>query len=352
MPRSIPVTARPFATRLPVVATAQPTRRRLAMAGLALAAGLGSAMAATPAIAQADFPDKPLRLIVPFPAGGAADVMARGLAQHLGTALGQQVIVDNRGGASGAIAARAALASPADGYTLFFGTLATQVINPALNSKLNYHPIKDFAGVSLTHLNPRVLIAGPSIKVKSVADLIAAAKAEPGKFTYGSAGSGSSSHLSGALFEMLADVRLLHVPYRGSAPLLTDLMAGRVDLTFDSYTVYEEYIRTGRAHPLAVTSLKRMAVLPDTPTLNESSLKGYDVSNWLGVFVPTGTPTERIDRIHAGVRQAMAEPGLIKQLQSLGIEPASTSPRELDELVRSETPKWADIVKRSGATVD
>ncbi len=317
-----------------------------------VAALLATGLIAPPALAQTGFPERPLRLIVPFPAGGAADLMARGLAQHLGDSLGQQVIVDNRGGASGAVAAQAAASSPNDGYTLFFGTLATQVINPALNSKLNYNPVKQFAGVSLTHLNPRVLIAGPSVKARSVAELVAAAKADPGKLTYGSAGSGSSSHLSGALFEMLTDARLLHVPYRGSAPLLADVLAGRIDLTFDSYTVYESFIKDGRVRPLAVTSLKRMAVLPDTPTLDESGLKGYDVSNWLGVFVPAGTPPDRINRLNAGVRTAMAKPVLVEQMRAVGVETVSSSPAELDQLVATDTPKWADIVKRSGATND
>jgi tripartite-type tricarboxylate transporter receptor subunit TctC len=325
-----------------------PRRSFVALAGLCLTVALGG----LPAAALAAFPEKPLRLVVPYPPGGAADVMARGLAQQLGDALGQKVIVDNRGGAGGAVAAKTAAASAADGYTLFFGTLATQVINPALNSKLGYDPVKDFAGVSLTHLNPRVLIAGPSVQARSVAELIAAAKAAPGKLTYGSAGNGSSSHLSGALFEMLADVQLLHVPYRGSAPLLTDLLAGRVDLTFDSFAVYEEFIKEGRARPLAVTSLKRMTVLPSLPTLDEAGLAGYDVSNWLGIFVPAGTSAEAVATLNAGVRKAMAEPALRQQLVSLGIEPATSSPEELDALVRDDTPKWADIVKRSGAKVD
>ncbi len=323
-------------------------RSFVALAGLCVTLAAG----ALPATAFAAFPEKPLRLVVPYPPGGAADVMARGLAQQLADALGQKVIVDNRGGAGGAVAAKTAASSAPDGYTLFFGTLATQVINPALNSKLGYDPVKDFVGVSLTHLNPRVLIAGPSVEARSVAELIATAKAAPGKLSYGSAGSGSSSHLSGALFEMLADVQLLHVPYRGSAPLLTDLLAGRVDLTFDSFAVYEEFIKEGRARPLAVTSLKRMTVLPSLPTLNESGLKGYDVSNWLGIFVPAGTPADIVARLNAAVSKAMAEPALRQQLVSLGIEPATSSPQELDALVRDDTPKWADIVKRSGAKVD
>jgi tripartite-type tricarboxylate transporter receptor subunit TctC len=187
--------------------------------------------AAAPFPAWAAFPERPLRLVVPFPAGGAADLMARGLAQHLGEQLGQQVIIDNRGGAGGTVAAEIVARAPADGYTLLFGTMGTQAINPALYAKLRYDPLKDFAPVALTHITPRVLVVGASVKADSVAQLVALARSRPGQLTYGSAGNGSSSHLSGALFESLAGVDMVHVPYKGSAPLLTDLLAGRVDAT-------------------------------------------------------------------------------------------------------------------------
>lgn len=303
-------------------------------------------------IAAAAFPDKPLRLIVPFPAGGAADVMARGMAQRLGTELGQQVLVDNRGGAGGAPAAEAAARSAPDGYTLFFGTMGTQAINPALYPKLRYDPLKDFAPISLTHITPRVLVVGPSVNAKNVAELVAAAKSKPGALTYGSAGNGSSSHLSGALFEALAGVNMVHVPYKGSSPLLVDVLAGRIDMTFDSYTVYEEHIKTGKVRVLGVTSKARMGALPQVPTIAESGLKGYDVSNWLGVLAPAGTPKDVIATLHAALGRAMATPALKQQLVALGIEPAYGSPEDFTALMRSELPKWAEIVKKSGATAD
>jgi tripartite-type tricarboxylate transporter receptor subunit TctC len=302
--------------------------------------------------ATAAFPDKPLRLIVPFPAGGAADVMARGMAQRLGTELGQQVLVDNRGGAGGAPAAEAAARSAPDGYTLFFGTMGTQAINPALHPKLRYDPLKDFAPISLTHITPRVLVVGPSVTARNVAELVAMAKAKPGSLTYGSAGNGSSSHLSGALFEALAGVSMVHVPYKGSSPLLVDVLAGRIDMTFDSYTVYEEHIRTGKVRVLGVTSKARMGALPQVPTIAEAGLKGYDVSNWLGVLAPAGTPKDVIATLHAALGRAMATPALRQQLVALGIEPAYGSPEDFTALMRSELPKWAEIVKKSGATVD
>lgn len=313
---------------------------------------LAAALVASPLVAWAAFPDKPVRLVVPFPAGGAADLMARGLAQHLGEQLGQQVVIDNRGGAGGTVACEIVARAPADGYTLLFGTMGTQAINPALYPKLRYDPLKDFAPVALTHITPRVLVVGPSVKARTVTELVAAAKAKPGQLTYGSSGNGSSSHLSGALFESMAGVDLVHIPYKGSAPLLTDLLAGRVDATFDSFTVYEEHIKSGRVHALAVTSRTRMAALPGVPTLAEAGLPGYEVSNWLGVLAPAGTAKEVVTALHAAVTRAMADPGMRRQLTGLGIEPAASTPEEFAVLIRSEIPKWARIVKASGAKVE
>ena len=313
---------------------------------------LGALLLCASSFAAAVFPEKPLRLIVPFPAGGAADVMARGMAERLGLELGQQVIVDNRGGAGGSTAAEAAAKSPPDGYTLFFATMGTQAINPALYSRLRYDPLKDFAPISLTHITPRVLVVGPSVGARGIAELIAAAKEKPDALTYGSAGNGSSSHLSGALFESMAGVKMLHVPYKGSAPLLTDVLAGRVDMTFDSFTVYEEHIKAGKVRALGVTSRRRLATLPQVPTIAEAGLAGYDVSNWLGVLAPAGTPKDVIATLHAALGRAMATPALKQQLVALGIEPTFGTPEEFTSLLRAELPKWAEIVKRSGATVD
>jgi tripartite-type tricarboxylate transporter receptor subunit TctC len=303
-------------------------------------------------LAAAAFPDKPIRLIVPFPAGGATDVMARGMAQQLGTELGQQVIVDNRGGAGGRPAAEAAAHSPADGYTLFFGTMGTQTINPALYPKLKYDPLKDFAPISITHLTPRVLVVGPQVAAKNVAELIALAKRKPGLLTYGSAGNGSSSHLAGALFEAMAGVKMTHVPYKGSSPLLVDVLAGRVDMTFDSYTVYAEHIQSGKVRALGVTSKARLDALPQVPTIAEAGLPGFDVSNWLGVLAPAGTPKDVLAKLHAALGRTMRTPALKQKLVALGIEPTFGTPEEFDALVRAELPKWAEIVRKSGATID
>ncbi|UST56372.1 tripartite tricarboxylate transporter substrate binding protein (plasmid) [Comamonadaceae bacterium OTU4NAUVB1] len=320
--------------------------RRRVLASIALASGFG----ARPAFA-AD-PAAPVRLIVPFPAGGAADVMARGMAQRLGEELGTTVIVDNRGGAGGAAAAEAVARAAPDGRTLFFATMGTQAINPALYPNLRYDPLRDFAPISLTHLTPRVLIVGPQVEARDVAGLIALARARPGALTYGSAGSGSSSHLAGALFEHLSATRMLHVPYKGSAPLLTDLLAGRVDLTFDSYTVYAEHLRAGRVRALGVTSTRRLAALPAVPTIAEAGMPGYDVSNWLGVLAPAGTRPDVLTRLHAALGRAMATPALRAQLTELGIEPVFGTPEAFGALIRSEIPKWAAIVRSAGAKAD
>lgn len=315
-----------------------------------LCAGLVMLTVTTAALAA--FPDKPLKLIVPFPPGGAADVMARGMAQYLGQDLGQQIIIENKAGAGGALAAEMVARAPADGYTLLFGTLSIHAIVPAMSAKLRYDPQKDFAPIALTHTAPRVLVVSSALNIKTVAELIALAKKEPKRVTYGSAGIGSANHLSGALFESLANVDMLHVPYKGSSPLLTDLLGGRIDIAFDSYAVYQEHINSGKVRALAVSSKSRMGVLPQVPTLDEAGLKGYEVSNWLGVLAPAGVSKEVLGKLHASLGRAMATPALRSQLIALGIEPTFNTPDEFAALLRTERPKWAEIVKRSGAKTE
>ncbi|WP_420227363.1 Bug family tripartite tricarboxylate transporter substrate binding protein [Pigmentiphaga litoralis] len=333
---------------------ASPRRRSVAVsltAGL-VASGFISMLTVAASTAHAAYPERAVRLIVPFPAGGAADMMARSLAQKLSEQLGQQVVVDNRGGAGGTTAAEAATAANPDGYTLFFGTMGTQAINPALYPKLRYDPVKDFEYVSLTHTTPRVLVVHPSVDAKSVQELIVLAKKNPGKLTYGSAGNGSSSHLSGALFASMAGVEMLHIPYKGSAPLLNDLIAGRLSMTFDSYAVYGEHIKSGKVRPLGVTSITRITSAPDIPTISESGLKGYDVSNWLGLLAPKGTSPEVVARLNTAVVKAASDKAMRDHLAASGIETTSSTPEAFKALVVKEIPKWAEVVKKSGATVD
>ncbi len=295
---------------------------------------------------------KPIRLIVPFPAGGATDIMARGIAMGLANELEQTVVVENKGGAGGAIAAEYVAHSTPDGTTLLFATMGVMSINPSLYPKLKYDPLKDFTPISLTHLTPRVLVVNSALPVKSVAELIAYALKKPGQLTYGSSGNGSSSHLSGALFENLAKVDLLHIPYKGSSLLLTDLISARVDMAFDAYAVYEEHIKSGKLRLIAITSKKRMPWLPNIPTLSESGLPNYEVANWLGVVAPSGLPSETAKGINTALIKVMGNPSLKQQLFDIGIEPTSSSPEEFTRTIQSESIKWAEIVKKANITLD
>lgn len=299
--------------------------------------------------ALADYPDKPIRLVVPFPPGGAADIMARGMAAKLGIELGQTIVIDNRGGAGGTTASEFVAKAPADGYTILFANMGTMAINVSLYPNLRYNPVKDFAPVSLTHMTPRVLMVNPTVPANSIAELITLAKKNPGMLSYGSAGNGSSSHISGALFGSMAGVEMLHIPYKGSAPLVTDVLAGRVNMTFDSYSVYKDHIRTGKVKVLGVTSPARMGVLPSAPTIDESGLKGYEVLNWLGLVVPAGTPQQIIKRLNEATVKAMADRDLGQQLISLGIEPTSSTPEQFSALILSEIPKWKSVINSTGA---
>jgi hypothetical protein len=295
---------------------------------------------------------KPIRLIVPFPAGGATDIMARGIATGLANELEQTVVVENKGGAGGAIAAEYAAHSSPDGTTLLFATMGVMSINPSLYPKLKYDPLKDFTPISLTHLTPRVLVVNSALPIKSVAELIAYAQKKPGQLTYGSSGNGSSSHLSGALFENLAKVDLLHIPYKGSSLLLTDLISARVDMTFDAYAVYEEHIKSGKLRLIAITSKKRMPWLPNTPTLSESGLPNYEVSNWLGVVGPIGLPIDIAKGINTALVKVMGSPAMKQQLFEIGIEPTSSSPEEFTRTIQTENIKWSEIVKKANITLD
>jgi tripartite-type tricarboxylate transporter receptor subunit TctC len=309
------------------------------------------ALAALSTAAAAAWPEKPVRMIIPFTPGGAADLMARSLTTKLTDGLGQQVITDYKGGAGGIIAAEAAAGAAPDGYTLFFGTVGTQAINLSLYKKLPYDPVKQFAPVSITHSIPRVLVVNPSIPAKNVAELIAYGKANPGKLTFSSAGSGSTSHLAGELFKSMSGVDMTHVPYKGSAPAMTDLLGGRIAMTFDSVTVYSDHIKAGKVRALGVTSLKPIGALADVPPI-ANTLAGFDVSNWAGVFVPAATPRDIITRLNAETRKAMADPESRKLLIANGIEPLSSSPEELAAIIKADIPKWEKVVKSSGASAE
>lgn len=298
------------------------------------------------------YPKQPVTLVVPFPAGGPTDAMARLLAQKLGDKLGQQVIIDNRGGAGGGIAAELVARAPADGQMLFFGTTGTMAINPSLYKKLRYDPVKDFAPVSLMATTMNVLVVSPQVPAKNLGELVALAKAKPGELTYGSAGNGSSNHLSGELFRSTTGIQVNHIPYKGSAPALIDLLGGRLSMMFDTIAQQTQNIAAGKVHALAVTGSQRSSLLPNVPTAREAGLKDFDVTIWYGVLAPKGTPAPVIDRLQREIAAVMSTDEMKKRMESDGAEARSTTPAEFAALIKSDTAKWAPVVKNSGASLD
>jgi tripartite-type tricarboxylate transporter receptor subunit TctC len=304
------------------------------------------------ALAQSNYPTKPIRLVVPFPPGGATDILAREVAQRLTEAWGQSVVVDNRPGAGGNIGTELVAKSAPDGYTLEMGTVGTHAINASLYSKLPYDHVKDFAPVILVAGVPNVLVVNLSLPVNSVQELIAYAKANPGKLNFASSGSGTSIHLSGELFKVMAGVDMTHVPYKGSAPALQDLIGGRVQLMFDNLPPSLPQIKGGKLKALAVTSSTRAPALPDTPTIAESGLPGFEASSWFGVLAPAGTPPAIIAKLNAEIAKWLTTPEAREKLLALGADAAGGTPEDFARHIQLETTKWAKVVKDSGAKVD
>ncbi len=298
------------------------------------------------------YPKGPVTLVVPFPAGGPTDAMARTLALKLGERLGQQVVVDNKGGAGGSIAAEAVARAAPDGHTLFFGTTGTMAINPSLYSKLRYDPVKDFAPVSLMATTMNVLVVNPEVPAKNLGELVKLATAKPNTVSYGSAGNGSSNHLSGELLRSSAAVQITHVPYKGSAPALVDLLGGRLTMMFDTVAQQTQNIAAGKVRPLAVTGAKRSPLLPDVPTAQEAGLKDFDVTIWFGVLAPAGTPAPVVERLNREIVAVMSTEEMKKKMQADGAEAKPTSPAEFAALIKHDMAKWGPVVKASGATLD
>ena len=325
--------------------------RRALVASAALAA-LG---AAVPALAQgpaAAFPSKPITIIVPFAAGGTTDILARLVGQYLGTELGQPVLVDNRLGAGGNIGGQTAARAAADGYTLFMGTVGTHAINQALYKKMPFDPIKDFAPISRVANVPNLLVANPQQPFKTVQELIAYAKANPGKVNFGSSGNGSSIHLSGELFKMMTKVDMVHVPYKGSAPAMNDLLGNQISIMFDNMPSAIQHVRGGKLRPLAVTTAKRSPELPDVPTIAEAGVPGYEATSWFGLLAPAATPPEIVNKIDAALIKIYANPELRKKIADQGAEPVVEKPEQFAAFIKAETAKWGKVVRESGATVD
>ena len=317
----------------------------------ALAAAVLS-LAPFAALAQADFPAKPITIVVPFSAGGTTDILARVVGQYMSRDLGQPVVVDNRAGAGGNIGGQAAARSPADGYTLFMGTVGTHAINQSLYKKMPFDPIKDFAPLSRVAMVPNLLVANPSQPFKNVKEMIAYAKAHPGKINFGSSGNGSSIHLSGELFKQMAGVDMQHVPYRGSAPAVSDLLGGQISVMFDNMPSAIPHVKGGKLRALAVTTAKRSPALPDVPTIAEAGVPGYEATSWFGLLAPAGTPAPVVAKLNASILKALADPEVKKKLAEQGAEPFGEKPEQFAAFIQSETLKWGKVVKESGASLD
>jgi tripartite-type tricarboxylate transporter receptor subunit TctC len=298
------------------------------------------------------WPSRPLRLIVPTAPGGGTDFTGRLVAAKLSETLGQQVVVENRGGGGGSVGADNAAKATPDGYTLLLGSIATHAVNPALYKKLPYDHIKDFAPVSLIGTVPNVLVVHPSVPAKTFAEFISYAKANPGKINYGSSGVGSPPHLSMELLRSMTGINMVHVPYKGAGPALADLLGGQVQAMCTSLAGQITYIRAGRVRALGVTTLKRNPQLPEVPTIVESGLPGYEVTIWYAVFAPVATPKPVVARLNADMVKALNSPEMKERMALQGMDPSPSTPAELAAFVKVETAKWAKAAKDSGATAE
>ena len=323
-------------------------RRACRIANLcALAGGL---LAPHSGHAQA-WPAKPVTIVVPFVAGGTTDIVARIVAQALSERLHQSVVVENVGGAGGTLGAGNAARAPADGYTLFMATVA-HTMAPGIYKKLSYDFEKDFEPITIAASVPNILIVNPALPTKTVAELIAYIKANPGKVNFGSAGVGSTEHMSGALFRALAGLDIVHVPYRGGAPMLADLVAGHIHMSIETSGAATPFIKGGQVRALAVSPAKRSALFPDLPTLAEAALPGYDVTTWYGLLVPKGTPQAIRDKLYAEVVNVLKDPNVVARLREIGAEPGGQSPAEFAAFIRAETDKWTKLAKDAGIQAD
>ena len=298
------------------------------------------------------YPSKPIRFVVPYPAGGPLDTVARLLGQKVSESVKQAVIVDNKPGAGGNIGADAVAKANADGYAILMGAVATHAINPTLYSSIPYDAIKDFVPVTQVASTPNVLVVNPSVPASSVREFIAYAKANPGKLNFGSGSTGSAGHLAGELFKTMAGVDMTHVPYKGAAPAMTDLVGGQIQLMFDNLASSLAQVRAGKIKALAVTTAKRSALAPELPTIAESGLPGFDISTWFGIFVPAGTPRDVVERLHGEFTKALAMPDIREKMLVLGAEPVASRPEEFAAYIRAEADKYTRVIRASGAKAD
>jgi tripartite-type tricarboxylate transporter receptor subunit TctC len=319
-------------------------------AGVALALGIATATPA--ALAAEPFPNKPVRIVVPFTPGGSTDILARAIGQKLGEAWGQPVVVENKPGAGGNVGVELVAKAPPDGHTIVMGHVGTFAANPALYKSLPYDPVKDFAPITLVALVPNVLVVGPSVKARSLSELVAYAKANPGKLDYGSGGNGSAAHLATEYFKLRTGVDLQHVPYKGTGPAVTDLLGGQIGVMITGALPLMQHIKSGKLRALAVASPKRLAILPDVPTIAESGYPGFAAVQWYGLFAPAATPPDVVATIYRDAVKALKDPSVAERLASEGAEPVGDTPAEFAAFVKSEIALWGKVIRESGAKVD
>jgi tripartite-type tricarboxylate transporter receptor subunit TctC len=323
-------------------------RRRALLQTLAASAGA----VAFPALAQGTWPSRPIRYIVPFAPGGTTDILARVVGEKLGPILGQTIVIENKPGQGGSVgAAELARAAP-DGHTIGGGTISSHAINATLYDKLPYDPVTSFAPITMYATQPNVLLVHPSVPAANLREFVALLKANPDKYSYGSAGNGTSQHISGELFKALAGVRMQHVPYRGSGQMVPELLGGTLQVAFDNIATGIPHMKTGRLRALAVTTARRSGVAPDVPTMAESGLSGYELSSWQAVFAPAGTPPAIVERLHAEIGRILKMPDVAKRLGDLGLDLSGMSPAELGAVVRADVPRLGKVVRDSGAKAE
>ena len=311
-----------------------------------------AALACTGTAFAQSFPEKPIRFVVGFTPGGPSDILARALGQKLAERWNQQVVVENRPGAGGNVAAEAVARSAPDGYTWLLGNNSILATNQTLYRSLPYDPVKDFAPVSLVAMQPNILVVNPQLPVDSVTDLISYARKYPGKLNYASSGSGAAAHLAGELFKTMAGVDLVHVPYKGAQPALTDVIAGQVQVMFATSASVIPFVKAGKLRALAVTSARRSPSVPDLPTVSEAGVAGFEAITWHGVVVPSATPAPLVERLNRDIVAVLGAPDLRERLAALGAEVLAGTPREFADYIAAEIPKWAKVVRDSGAKIE
>jgi tripartite-type tricarboxylate transporter receptor subunit TctC len=331
--------------------TVLPSSMRRALATTLSVAGLTAALAATPAWAADTWPNKPITLIVPYAAGGFADTRVRLLARKLGDSLGQPVVIENKAGAGGVVGTNLIAKAAPDGYTIGTGNLAPMAVNPSLMPSMSYDPIKDLAPIILIENSPLVLSVGNEVKAQSLADVIALAKKEPGKLTFGSSGVGGAHHLSGEMFREQAGIDIVHVPYKGGSLAATDLMGGHITMMFEMGYSALPAIQGKKIHPIAVTSAKRLAVLPDVPTMAESGLPQFESYNWQGIVAPAGTPRPVIDKLNSELNTILKDPEVVKAIADTGSQAGGGTPEDFGAFIKTETAKWAEVIKAGNITL-